>query len=406
MSKTALLVFSVAFVFSGAVLASERATASGKVVDADGHPVEHAAVLVYSAGVKTGYNQFCPTCYVDCGKRAFTDADGTFAIAGLAPDLVFNLLIVDDGYAAKFVRKVDPAKGPAETATLEKRPPVANPAQIVRGRVVDQHGAPLHDAVVEQQGAIFQDGGQSFGDGGWIELLSVTNQRGEFTLAYEKPLKGAVVQVTARGMATKLARIPAGSDSATITVTEGATIRGRLLTPTGKPVANAEVGLSGRSHGAAEVLPEFRIGTDAEGNFTITNVPAGRVWDVYGKMESLAPLGLASEVNQCATKDDGQDVNAGELQTRTAYTLRGRVVLNDGKPIPPGMRVSLGIDQLPDLQTIMLPPDGSFEFKGVGRGVYDIGPSVKGYEPVDRPRTQLLIEGDQNNLDVPLQPRQ
>jgi hypothetical protein len=29
--------------------------------------------MVYSAGVKKGFDLFCPTCYVDCGKRAVTD---------------------------------------------------------------------------------------------------------------------------------------------------------------------------------------------------------------------------------------------------------------------------------------------------------------------------------------------
>ena len=33
--------------------------------EATNQPVPNATVMVYSAGVKKGYDQFCPTCYVD-----------------------------------------------------------------------------------------------------------------------------------------------------------------------------------------------------------------------------------------------------------------------------------------------------------------------------------------------------
>jgi len=138
------------------VLAEERATITGRVADSTGKPVEHATVLVYSAGVKNGYAEFCPTCWTDCGKRTNTDPDGNFTISGLSNDLIFTLLVLHDGYSAKYVPKVDPAKGPAETATLKTRPPVEDTTQVVRGLVVDVHGRPLRDAVIEQHGAQFR----------------------------------------------------------------------------------------------------------------------------------------------------------------------------------------------------------------------------------------------------------
>src|SRR5438445_13594264 len=109
---------------AGSALAEERATATGKVADAAGKPLEHATVLVYEAHVKTGYGVYCPTCWVDCGKHAVTDAEGSFTIGGLNPELLFKLLVVKEGYSATFIDKVDPAKGPAETASVKPRPPV------------------------------------------------------------------------------------------------------------------------------------------------------------------------------------------------------------------------------------------------------------------------------------------
>jgi len=85
----------------------ERATATGKVVDVAGKPLEHATVMVYSAGVKKGYSIFCPTCYRDCGKRTVTDPDGNYSISGLDPELSFTLVAVKDGYLADFVWNVE-----------------------------------------------------------------------------------------------------------------------------------------------------------------------------------------------------------------------------------------------------------------------------------------------------------
>jgi hypothetical protein len=63
-------------------IAAEHTTANGKVVDADGKPVEHATVLVYEAQIRQGYSVYCPTCWVDCGKRTITDMRGNYSLAG------------------------------------------------------------------------------------------------------------------------------------------------------------------------------------------------------------------------------------------------------------------------------------------------------------------------------------
>src|SRR5215471_2807088 len=108
-----------AFLALSPASAVERVTVTGKVADAAGKPVEHATVLVYSAGVRKGYSIYCPTCWVDCGKHSATDAEGNFQISGLNPELVFDLLVVRDGYSATFIRKVDPEKGPAPTTAIK-----------------------------------------------------------------------------------------------------------------------------------------------------------------------------------------------------------------------------------------------------------------------------------------------
>jgi len=401
--KTTIVLLLIVFFYGRTALAAQRVTAAGRVLDADGKPIEHAAVLVYSAGVKKGYSIFCPTCYVDCGKHTFTDSDGKFTIPGLNSDLFFNLLVVREGYSAKFVDKVDPEQGPADTAVLKKRIPPENLSQIIRGRVLDPRGEPVRDALVEQGGAIFEQG-TTFGNGDWIDPMAVTNDSGDFEIAYSKPLVAAIVHVSPRAMAPKVSTVPSGADRKIITVTEGATIRGQLVR-NGEPIRQAEIGLSTHSRRVGEVLPEVRIGTDDDGKFVLTNIPAGRIWYLYAKMESLASRSLAAEIVECATKSDGQDLNLGDISVRPAYKLRGKVVLSDGKPIPPDMRVILFSDRVPDSQSLTLASTGDFEFRGLGRGVYQLMPSVKDYEARDPQSFELLIEGDVNNFEARLQPK-
>lgn len=283
--------------------AAPRVTANGTVLDqATGKPIPNATVMVYSAGVKKGYDQFCPTCYVDCGKRANTGDDGTFTIPNLSPDLQFTLLVVHEGHSAQFIKKLDPAAGPAPATRLAPRTAPANPAQVVRGRVTDNKDLPVADAVVSQQGAIFEYG-RAYGDRNWIDLVSVTNANGEFALAYGTTLKAATLLISPRGMAPRLVTLAAVEKRHAVTATLGAVIRGRLLHD-GKPVPNAELNLRTHSASSGTTFPDIRIGTNEKGEFVITNVPPGRIWDLFPTMDSLAPLRLAAPVTHLATKDD------------------------------------------------------------------------------------------------------
>ena len=387
--------------------AQERATAAGKIVDASGAAVDHATVLVYEAGVKKGYSQFCPTCYTDCGKRSITDAEGRFTIAGLSPDLLFTLLVVKDGYSAEYIRKLDPAKGPAANTVLKPRSAIEDAAQAVKGRVVDRDGAPVRDVIVEQKGVTAQGPGggmmTGFGASGWIDQAVVSNDKGEFEIAYGKPAVQMILNVAARGMAPKLVTLPTGPERKTVTVTDGALIRGRLLFD-GKPMADAQLGLITHERRSGTMYPEVTIGTREDGTFAITNVPAGRIWLLYPKMDSLAARGIGGDIVPVETKDDGQEVDVGDIELKRAFTFKGRVVLTDGKPIPPDMRVTLGADRAWDSQIAILGPDGRFEFRGVPAGIYSVGPAVKGYRTVESSGVEALVKKDVSDFVIRMEP--
>lgn len=274
---------------------------------------------------------------------------------------------------------------------------------------MDVHGRPLRDAVIEQEGVGIRgpNGGMGHSFGGarnWIDEMAVTNEKGEFEMAYSKPAAEMILQVSVRGMAPKLFTEPTGADRKTMVVSDGATVRGRLMF-NGKPVANAEVGLITHERRSGTMYSEVLIGTKEDGTFTITNVPAGRIWMLYPKMESLAGRGIGSQAVPLETKDDGQEVDVGDIQLTAAHTLKGRVVLSDGAPIPSGMRVTVGADQAWDNQMADIGTDGSFEFHGLPTGVYGVHPSVKGYRAGnDGFGIEALVNRDITNLVIRMEP--
>jgi hypothetical protein len=121
-------------------------------------------------------------------------------------------------------------------------------------------------------------------------------------------------------------------------------------------------------------------------------------------MGSLAAQGVAAELVECETKDDGQEVDVGDIQVKPAFTLRGKVLLSDGKPIPPDMHVNLFADRAFDSQSVMIAEAGRFEIRGLAKGVYDVAASVKGYRLPDGETGEVLVDRDVTDLVIRLQP--
>jgi uncharacterized GH25 family protein len=398
------------FAWGGALsFAVDHATLTGKVTDAAGKPLEHATVIVYHAGVKKGYSTFCPSCYTDCGKRAITDKSGAFTITGLSPDLWFELLVARGGYTPTFVKKVDPLEGSA-AAALTVRTPVDDPSRVVHGRVVDPQSAPMRDAVVEPMAILRVRGSAAiYGMPPGLDPIAVTNEMGEFELAYAEPTSKMALMVEARAMAPKFVILPTGSERRTVTVSEGAVVRGRLV-DNGKPVAGAEIGLMPReaARGMANLVTsggfysELRIGTQEDGTFTITSVPAPEEWYVYGKMESIAWRG-ATDSTACATTRDHEEVNVGDIQIKRGYRVQGKVVLSDGKPVPEAMRLIIYSEHNRDNAIAPVSAEGRFEVVGLAPGKYSLFPSLRGYKlRGGGPQVEMSIDGDVDNFIITL----
>jgi hypothetical protein len=415
--KTLMTVYIVVLSLGAVAHATERTTLTGIVTDTRGKPLDDATVLVYEAGVRTGYNLYCPGCYTDCGKRAITDAAGHYSIGGLSRDLRFELLIVKSGFSPVFVKQVDPLSGPAPTATLQVQTPIDDPKRVVRGHVVDEQGTPVRDAVVEPEGIVLAPGDQLngrltepgttiYGTVEGLDPMAVTDHDGNFEIAYTQPGEKLALMVKPRALAPTFVILPFGAERHKVTVMDGAIVRGRLI-ENGKPVSDAEIGLrpqhpwrgSYNLQFTGSWYDEFRIGTRKDGTFAITGVPAPEQWNLFGKMESLASRG-ATEPVAISTEGDRQDVNLGDVVVRPGYRLRGQVVLSDGSAIADGMRVSIAYDQTQDVQTMVLPANGRFAFEGLAPGKYTVWASVKGYKAEQD--TDMVVNRDMDGVVLKL----
>jgi uncharacterized GH25 family protein len=364
-----------------------RPNLTGTILDSNGSPVSGVTLMVYHAGVKVGYSTFCPSCYIDCGKRTITDAKGNFEIKDLAPDLWFTLLAARDGYVPEITKPIDPAKVLSVSVKLAAKPPTTDFSGTVRGRVVQADGSPIPNAIINPQGVISGEGA-NLGTPPEIQPISITNQKGEFEITYPKPTPKMLLGVEARGFAPKFVVMETGPDPHSVTLTDGAAIAGRLV-QNGKPVPNAQIGLIPKNHGGygavggnfvlfGDPYSVVRIGTDVNGRFAIPNVPPDVDWYVYATMDSISALGAAEPIEVHVSKDD-QYLQTPDLVIKPGFHFRGTVVVSDNKPIPDGMRVILSSGTVWDSQIVPLATDGHFEFTSIPAGKYTISASVKGY---------------------------
>jgi hypothetical protein len=380
-------------------ISEDSAAINGTIVDDSGQPAKDATVFVYSAHLKNGYAIVCPTCWIDCGKRADTDAHGQFTITGLNPRLKFRLLVVKDGFIATAKGGVDPAQSPLPPIKLSPRASSANDSEIVHGRVTDVHGNPIAGALIEPVGATHGDI-RSFGRLEWIDPLAATNASGEFEIVATKPVEKIMLLISPRELAPKIVTESPGPAANSIVLTEGATIMGRLLEPKGTPAAHAEVVMITHANYNGLAFSDMRVGTDKDGSFAFTNVPPGRIWGIYPAIESLQGQNLTAAPHWCETTTDRQVVDVGKLTLRLGFTVAGKIELPSKEAIPPGMHASIIREQIADNRLADIAPDGTFEFNALAPGIYRLAIGINGYQsPADSPQ-EILVDHDRRDVVI------
>src|SRR5262249_51695106 len=156
----------------------------------------------------------------------------------------FRLLAVADGHTPAYSPKlVDPRAGPA---TLKLKPhdlDTRDPARVLRGRVLDEKGQPVPEAMVEPYGFFKGQSGHWGSLPAGMDALALTDASGEFRLGTPEQGMDISVQVNARYRAPrKFERLPAGPKAAELKVFTGATVTGRVVKG-GRPLPGVAVGL-------------------------------------------------------------------------------------------------------------------------------------------------------------------
>ena len=358
------------------VSSPDRPDLTGRVITQAGAPVSGAHVLISTAAVRQGTSPLCPSCYADCRKQAQTDKDGRFRITSLDPELVFNVLVVADGYKPTFTKRSDPTKGPIEVKLTSFDPDKLDPKRVLRGVVLGADGQPLAGASVRAQG-FSTEAFSGFGPD-IFDPVAVTNLRGEFVLTSKSPINYADLLIEGNGVAPRIvAACKPERNPQRIVMTAGATLTGRLVRD-GKPVPGAAVGLAQVSRNAETFLGDTSIGTDSDGRFTFVNVHPDDDYFVYGMMGTFHDEG-AVDAKQVHVGGEGTTTNVGDLFVVRGHRVKGRVILSDGKPLPPKTRLLTSREDAWDTLRVELGPDGTFEIRGLPTERYTVNVMVKGY---------------------------
>lgn len=357
-----LVTFQVSF-------AEPTARLSGRVESA-GTPVAGATVMIFHAYPIEGVAYYCPSCYLDCGRRTRTDEQGAWTIEGLDDTLKFQLLVVAKGYLAARTVAINPAKGmPVEVSLIPRDPDALPPDRVVRGRVLDAAGEPIEGALVVPEMVMTANGGcGGLCDG--LDPLDVTGEDGRFALTYKEPLVGMNLSVSARGFArTCFMSRPPGAQTHELRVGEGASIAGRLVRD-GAPVPGVEVTLVADQSAGRVCFERQQVATDEKGGFAFANVLPGQRYVLTASTQQLGEGCTPPKV--IGVERDGQSVEAGDLAVVRGVRVSGRVLPPEGGRIPNGAKLSLSVANAWDSLTVDLGEDGVFEFGEAAPGELSI----------------------------------
>jgi len=238
----------------------------------------------------------------------------------------------------------------------------------------------------------------------------VADDAGHFVLfCKSNNLDTVYATVDGRAVAKQWATLKPGGDYL-LRMMDGVTLTGQILRD-GKPLNGVSVAATTSDRRAGNYLNCDVVATDENGHFLLLNVPPNREFVIYSTMKSLQGEGALPN-RTITTGDSGAVQDLGTLTVQPAYTIAGRVVLSDGKPMPTNIRMFLGREGAMDSQECKLDAGGRFEFKGVPAESISLGVRIKGYRLSKRnPSLDWLngrilgrVTGDVNDFTVLLEP--
>ncbi|HSK76092.1 MAG TPA: carboxypeptidase-like regulatory domain-containing protein [Thermoanaerobaculia bacterium] len=373
----------------GSVLLAPGVSLSGVVTDPQGRPLEGAEVWARTASQETGFMSFAMR---DPGPPdAVTGADGAFRLEDRAVGESLSLSARLQGYG--------PGEAPRITMPVEAPVKIVlPPASRVSGRTLGPDEKPVPGArVVLMEMQETNRGGRSSQMPGRFEQ-AVTDEDGAFVFEGVAPGPINLSAMAPRRQNAELQglEVRAGQELANVdlVLAPAATIEGRILSPTGRPVPGAEVVVQEAGENGMIGFARLRATADGDGFYVLDGVPPG-------------PRTLAASAEGYRRSVRDLDVKAGEnaldFDLETGLEVSGRVVDDSGAPVA-GAQVLLspGVPS-PDMPRMLTDADGVFRFTGLTEGSFLLRATKAGYAG-GRGEAVTLTDSSVTSLEIKLAP--
>lgn len=348
----------------GTVMLAPGASVRGVVVDLKGNPVEGAEVRAKGAD-----REELPIFSRDPGPvDAVSAADGTFTVDDRSPGESLDLSVSCPGYGTASVPGVAvPAESPVRI--------VLSANARVSGRVADPQGKPVPRAfvfLIEKTARSFNGRSVLTSAGRFHD--GVTDDDGGFAIADVSPgpIELSVQAPRYQEAELKGLEVKPGQDLTGLDVMlpPGAAVEGKVLSPEGRPIADAEVTLAEASPNEAGSFSPLWATTDSEGQYRIEGVPPGQ-----RTFEARAE-GYRRGVRDVEVTPGTRAV---DFQLDRGLEVSGRVVDDGGNPVPGADVTLIAGRNYVDAARALSGADGTFRLGGVQDGIYRLITRKEGY---------------------------
>ncbi len=342
----------------------------GVVKTEAGEPIVSVLVRVIGArNFKTGVNDASED-DPSVGKESYTAADGTFALPAMPDNKLYSLAIIKDGFEPLVYGGEDPGFDPIDVRLKPRSASQPVPKYAVHGRLVGPDGKPVPLVRVERDGVALAHGrGWGWEQEGWPDrVLADTN--GEFTIARDKEFTEVQIRTRAPGFAPHMEWLPVSNTVQTVQLVPGATLIGRVVTD-GQPVAGVRVGISGWDRNSETYAGHYDTATRPDGKFEFSHLPPNIGWAIYGLLSSFTNH-AALPLRQIQTSADSTTNDLGDMPTKPALHLAGKIKTRDDSPLPKSVTVNIGFENAWDSQDVKVDSDGRFFLDGLYTGQIEI----------------------------------
>jgi protocatechuate 3,4-dioxygenase beta subunit len=335
----------------GTVVLTPGVAVEGYVVDPQGRPVEGAEVNASDGGASRAMARMMRRAD-NAPAPAVTGQDGYFRIEDRRSGETVDLDASRAGFA--------PAAAPGVRApTGEPVRIVLQPSSAVEGKVVDGDGKPVAGArilifPIDRRGGSFQVSDGTSDDSGAFRIEDVSPGASEARVTALRFQPAYVANLEIRP----------GQDlkGVEIVLAAGAAVEGRVLSPSGRPVAGARVEVV-EAEESRLFMMQASAETDGDGRYRLDGVaPGTRTVQAEHKSYRRAVRDLEVRPGE----------NTLDISLEGGSEVRGRVVDEGGAPVP-GARVMLreGMRSW-DLPSGVSGADGGFTLEGVADGTYTL----------------------------------